>query len=192
MNRIFCLLGKTGAGKDTLFNSVISDPDIDISPVITCTTRPRRVDEIDGINYRFMTEEEMNRLEAEGGILERRTYSTVNGLWHYFTAVSAIPKNGDSIIITTPAALKMLSAKMCASWTDRIVAVMLETDARVRLLRSIERESREAAPNYAEVCRRFYSDEADFKDFDIKYYNHFIIDANLCNAECLAQFKQNL
>ena len=52
MNRVFCLVGKSCSGKDTLYARIL-DRCPELVPVIPCTTRPRRTGETDGQNYRF-------------------------------------------------------------------------------------------------------------------------------------------
>ena len=157
MGRIICLLGKSGTGKDTLFRLALSTGEL--RPLIPYTTRPRRLEEVDGLNYHFVTAAEMERMEAAGQIIERRTYQTTQGPWHYFTAAAALAPDSDYILITTPAALPAIVA--CFG-TKRVVAVLLEAGDQVRLERSIRREAGQPRPDFAEVCRRYLSDEADF------------------------------
>jgi Guanylate kinase. len=85
MGKLYCLLGKSGSGKDTIFKLLMNDKSLRLSPVITYTTRPRREHETDGVEYNFITPEELMRLKAEGKIIEMRKYNTVKGVWYYCT-----------------------------------------------------------------------------------------------------------
>ena len=49
------------------------------------TTRPIREGEQEGIEYHFVTDEELERFEKAGKIIEERTYDTVYGAWKYAT-----------------------------------------------------------------------------------------------------------
>lgn len=63
--------GPSGVGKDTVISSLVQVP---VDPpryfVVTCTTRPRREYEVDGVHYHFLTREQFERTVAEGGFLE--------------------------------------------------------------------------------------------------------------------------
>jgi len=62
------IAGPAGAGKDTLRNALIQDhPDLYL-PILSSTTRPMRGTEKDGIDYHFISAQEM-RTELEKGEL---------------------------------------------------------------------------------------------------------------------------
>ena len=102
MGQIICLLGKSGTGKDTLFRLALEDRSLGLRPLVPYTTRPRRANETEGEQYHFVTEAEMARMEAAGQVVERRSYQTVQGLWHYFTAAPRLDPAADYLLITTP------------------------------------------------------------------------------------------
>jgi guanylate kinase len=72
--------GPSGVGKDTVIQSLCLVP---THPerwfVVTCTTRPRREYEVDGVHYHFLTEEEFESRRAAGGFLEA---NLVHGQWY--------------------------------------------------------------------------------------------------------------
>ena len=188
MCKLFCLLGKSGAGKDTLFEQITHSPDFcgRISPVVLYTTRPKRENEACGKHYHFVSEQQMDELERRGQIIEKRQYDTVHGVWHYFTAAFELPERGDLITITTPHGTKKLAGKVGA---QNMVLIHLVADGKTRLERSIIRESKQANPNYSEVCRRYLSDEHDFAGADFSGFTMFEIDANLSPDDAFAAFK---
>ena len=49
---IFCIMGCTASGKDTVVNEVLKSYD-DIAKVVPITTRPRRKNELNGVDYFF-------------------------------------------------------------------------------------------------------------------------------------------
>ena len=176
MGKIYCLIGKSGSGKDTAFNALMNKNIPDLERVVTYTTRPIRTGETDGVEYHFVDEAKLRELESTGDVIERRTYHTVHGDWNYFTCTIDISGKADHIIICTPDVIDKLYEKYDRS---DIVVFYLEMDNGERLKRCIDRESRQKAPDYSEVCRRFLADEADFyKGRSEKYGNLHRIDAS--------------
>ena len=58
MGKIFCLMGKSSCGKDTLYKRILSDSSLPLKTLIPYTTRPPRKEERNGVEYYFLTEEE--------------------------------------------------------------------------------------------------------------------------------------
>lgn len=85
MGKIFCLMGKSACGKDTIYKHILSDGCLPLKTLIPYTTRPIRDGETNGVEYYFLTDEEQQLLEREGKIIELRAYQTMHGLWKYFT-----------------------------------------------------------------------------------------------------------
>ena len=55
--KIVALIGKAGSGKDTLLQNLIDD-NKGWNEIISCTTRPPREGEKNGVNYYFLSDEE--------------------------------------------------------------------------------------------------------------------------------------
>lgn len=183
-SRIFCLVGKSGSGKDTLY-ARISERHPELVPVIPHTTRPRRTGEVEGQNYRFVTEEQLRQYEARGQVVEKREYHTVQGLWTYFTL--RFPLDRDRLLITT---LEGAKALMDAYGTQAVRVVYLHVDDHTRLLRCINREEGQESPDYAEVCRRFLADQSDFASGRLAQFpNLCSIDTGAGVEDCLRQWE---
>lgn len=88
MGKIFYIMGKSSSGKDTIYENLLGREGLSLHPLIMYTTRPIRAGETDGVQYHFVTEEQLKALEHAGKVIELRTYQTVYGPWHYFTADS--------------------------------------------------------------------------------------------------------
>ena len=85
MGRIFCVMGKSASGKDSIFKELMHDKSLKLKNIVPYTTRPIRDGEQDGKDYIFCTEADVQRLESENKIIELREYNTVYGIWKYFT-----------------------------------------------------------------------------------------------------------
>ena len=83
MGRIFCLMGKSSSGKDTLYARLSEK--LHFSTIVPYTTRPIREGEEEGREYHFITEKEVEEFEKQGRIIELRAYNTVHGVWKYLT-----------------------------------------------------------------------------------------------------------
>jgi guanylate kinase len=72
--------GPSGVGKDTVIAALHQRPRArDYHYVVTCTTRPRRSYEVDGVHYRFLSDEAFAELRAHGELLEA---NEVHGNWY--------------------------------------------------------------------------------------------------------------
>ncbi len=93
------LSGPSGVGKDSVIDALRAEPRVtDYHYVVTCTTRPRREYEIEGVHYRFLTAEAFNELNDAGELLEA---SEVHGNWYGTprAGVRAALRNGHDVIL---------------------------------------------------------------------------------------------
>ena len=184
MSRVFCLVGKSCSGKDTLFSRIL-ERHPQLVPVSPHTTRPMRPGEADGQTYHFVSEAQLRQYEAQGQVIEKRVYHTTQGLWTYFTLRFTL--DADRLVITT---LEGAQALMDSYGPDAARLVCLHVDDRTRLLRCIDRESRQERPDYAEVCRRFLADQADFSQERLAAFPSLhMIDTGAELETCLAQWE---
>lgn len=66
---IFVISAPSGAGKNSLIN-ILLQKEPRLSHSISSTTRPRRSNEVDGVNYHFLTRPEFERRVTAGEFLE--------------------------------------------------------------------------------------------------------------------------
>lgn len=67
--KLFVIAAPSGAGKTTIVKALVArNPDLRFS--ISYTTRQKRRNEVDGVDYFFVDLEEFERLKAEGELLE--------------------------------------------------------------------------------------------------------------------------
>ena len=161
MGTIYCLMGKSASGKDTIYNRLLAMERLHLRSVVPYTTRPMRSGETDGQTYVFCTEQQVADFEAAGKIIELRAYHTVYGIWKYFTADDGqiCLAESDYLMIGTVESYRKLKEYYGEAY---LVPIYIEVDDGVRLQRALERERSQAEPKYAEMCRRFLADEADF------------------------------
>ncbi len=161
MGKIFCLLGKSCSGKDTLFRALSEAKDLKLRPIIIYTTRPKRNSEVSGQEYYFIDEKTLHEYERQGKIIEQREYNTIQGKWHYCTIddgqIDLVANN--YLLIGTLEAFQELQRYF---GTDSIVPLYITVSDETRLIRAINRERQQDHPNYDEVCRRFLADSRDF------------------------------
>lgn len=166
MGKIFCLLGKSASGKDTLFK-LIKEAFPQLRTVTMYTTRPIREHEQNGVEYYFVSESRYQELEAAGRVIECRTYQTIAGPWNYFTVDDGqIDLNRHSYLMLGT----LESFEKIREYYGRtaLYPLYIELDDGLRLERSIARERIQSRPNYREICRRFLADDTDFSEQNIR------------------------
>lgn len=164
--RIFCILGKSASGKDSLYQALLKKQPIPLSTVTTYTTRPIRSHETNGVEYHFTDYESFRAMEAAGQIIESRCYHTMHGDWYYFTANDGqIDIYHDYLISMVLGGYENL---LNYFGPERVIPIYIEVEDGLRLSRALERERSQAEPKYAELCRRFLADSEDFCEENIK------------------------
>ena len=167
MGKIFCIMGKSATGKDTIYERLLKDEDLNLKRIIPYTTRPIRDHEEDGREYHFVTEEDVVDLKNQGLIVEMREYQTVYGPWKYFTVNDGnieLDKENYSLIGTVEGYVMVRDY----FGADKVVPIYVEVEDGDRLLRAIAREKKQDIPKYEEMCRRFLADAKDFSEENIK------------------------
>lgn len=194
MGKIFCLMGKSSSGKDTIFKEIKKDNTLRLNPIVTYTTRPKRIGETEGVEYYFISNDQLLEYKNNGKIIEERVYNTVYGDWHYATIDDGkLDFNKSYILITTLEAYNSLKSYY---GEEKVKPIYIHVDDATRLERAIERERHQEKPNYEEVCRRFLADSKDFsiENLESSGVNKFYINNKLihCINEVKEYIKNNL
>lgn len=163
MGKIYCMMGKSSSGKDTLYKMLLANPSLSLKNIIPYTTRPVREGETDGVEYYFCSEERLRELTQAGKVIERRDYNTIHGLWSYFTVDDhqIQDEDQDYLLIGT---LESYCKLRDHFGKDRVIPIYIEVEDGIRLQRALDRERAEKEPKYVELCRRFIADSADFSE----------------------------
>lgn len=191
MGKIFCLMGKSSSGKDTIFKKLNNDKDLNLKPIISYTTRPKRVNETNGIEYFFINKDKLNKYESENKVIEKRVYHTVHGDWFYGTINDGqidLNKN-NYVLITTLEAYDSLKDYF---GNDKVYPIYIDIEDSIRLERALEREKKQDKPNYDELCRRFLADNKDFSYRNLLNLgiNKFYKNENL--QDCINDIKEDV
>ena len=156
---IIALMGKAGSGKDTIMKALLKQPAFQNAvPIISCTTRPKREYEKDGIDYHFLTKEQFTDKILSGDMLE----ATVFNDWCYGTSIDNLSNDKINIGVFNPEGAGLLRDR------DNIKLILIYIEARDkdRLLRQLNREN---DPDIHEILRRYSADEMDFAEEEIEY-----------------------
>ena len=163
---IFCIIGKSATGKDTILKKILSI-DNSLNKIVLYTTRPKRDDEVSGNDYYFVDEKYLK--DNNSKIIEKRVYNTIYGLWYYATIDDGNIKNDHNyIMITTLEAYNNLKKYF---GENNVFPIYLEIPNELRRKRAIARENIQKMPKYEEMNRRFEADEIDFSEENIKKSN---------------------
>ena len=161
MGKIFCIIGKSSSGKDTIYKKLLKNPTLQLKRIVSYTTRPIRAREQEGVEYYFVNEDIMECLHKDNKIIECRSYDTVYGLWYYFMAKDDqinLDKFNYLIIGTLESYIKIRGY----FGQDKVVPIYIDLDDGERLTRALQREKNQSEPRYEEMCRRFLADAKDF------------------------------
>ncbi|WP_297522881.1 guanylate kinase [uncultured Clostridium sp.] len=168
MGKIFCIMGKSSSGKDTIFKLLVEENTHNLKEVVSYTTRPIRNNETHGVEYFFINKDGLEVWTGRGKVIEVRCYNTAHGEWFYSTIDDGqidLSSNENYLIIST---LESFVGIREYYGGENVLPVYIEIDDGLRLQRALEREREQSMPKYEEMCRRFISDSADFSESNLE------------------------
>lgn len=180
MYKIIALIGKAGSGKDTMMRKVL-EKNPNLHEIVSCTTRPRREGEVEGVNYFYLTPEQFGDKVLHDEMLEATCFND----WFYGTSYESLRSDVTNIGVFNPAGIDSLLGRRDVE----VHVFYVIASPKDRLLRQLNREK---DPNVDEIIRRYKADEIDFADLDFEYdvlYNEIYEDLNagaeaiLCSLE---------
>lgn len=155
------ICGKAGSGKDTIMRKVV-DKNPFLHEMVSCTTRPKREGEVDGVNYHFLTGEQFGNKVVNGEMLEATCFND----WFYGTSYDSLRSDCVNIGVFNPEGIDSISAHKDID----LFVFLVEANDKNRLLRQLNREEN---PDVHEIIRRFKTDEEDFADLDF-HHNYLV------------------
>lgn len=159
---IIVLVGKTASGKTTIANELCKNHGY--KRIITYTTRPMRENEVQDVDYHFISDEQFNKMVENNEFTEYKRYNTAHGVWSYGSVITSEQESSDDcyVIILTPQGLRDLSKK-----TSRYIAFYLDVGFKSQLERLKKRGDEEQ-----QIIKRLRNDDKDFENvLDIVDYN---------------------
>lgn len=166
---VIAFIGPSCSGKDTLSKEVYDNLKSDYENcnyIVSCTTRPKRINEKDGVDYHFLTLEKFVELVEKRMMYEYTEFRD----WWYGTSKESI-KDGINIgVFNIKGLVKLANSKDCI-----VYPIYCKTDIKERLKRSVKREGKFKL----EHIRRAVVDEKDFFYIE-KYLKDYFLDSNYC------------
>ena len=185
--KLITLIGTSACGKDSLLNKVL-ESNKNIKPIISVTTRPKREGETDGVEYKFITLEELTELYNNEELIEIREYNTKHGMWYYGITKDSIDVDSDDIyiVIVDVQGVVQLRQYLNSLKSDniKVESVFINCSGKERMFRSLTREQNLSDEQVAEICRRYLDDQANVgayqEAFDIILRNELPQDIDRC------------
>lgn len=154
MKNIFVVVGESGSGKSTLAKGYCSTHG-DVELLVTTTSRPPRVGEIDRQDYNFLSHEEFLEMVKLKRFVEHTQFRD----WHYGLTKDTIYscKSNNMLVVLNPYGLENL-IKILDRREYNIIPIYIYASEKIRLIRSLTRGS-----DVNEVLRRLNADRMDFE-----------------------------
>lgn len=189
MGKIFCVLGKSSSGKDTIYKRLLKDERIALRKIVPYTTRPIRAGEENGVEYFFTTKDELEALKKQGKVIECRSYQTYHGEWNYYTVEDKQIDlaSFNYIIIGTLESFIEITGYF---GKDVVIPIYIGLDDGERLQRALDREKKQEEPKYEEMCRRFLADQKDFSEEKLEAAGIEKIFYNINLESCLDEISK--
>lgn len=142
------ICGHSGSGKDFLLRQL---KDKGLKTSIKVTTRPKRQNETEAVNYYFKSLDEFKNLDL---IVNQDFYNDKGELWKY--GILKEDFSNSQAFILTPGEINQLSSDV----RKGCFVVFLDIDRNIRESRISNRKDHNDS-----IKRRLDADEIDFKDF---------------------------
>lgn len=150
---IVIISGLSGSGKDTVINRLKDISTIDFHFVVTCNTRRRRENEVDGKDYHFISREKFLSMIENGEMLEHSVvYDDLKGVPR-FEIENAFAVGKDMILRLDFQGMKKIKAVYpqavsifilppdAANWIERLRSRQTETEESLKIrIRTAEKE----------------------------------------------------
>lgn len=183
-HKIVILCGRSASGKDFIYKKLIKSGFVGL---VTNTTRPQRVNEIDSVDYNFLSQNHFFDLINNGDMIEYRKYNTEFGVWYYGSSAENVNLDKhDYVIILT---LDGAEAWINHFGAENCIVFYIDCPKYIREQRAKERGSF----NREEWERRLKADKLDFPMERIaKLCNFKIANYNRPIHEIIGEIKQDI
>ena len=168
------LIGPSASGKTEVAKLLAKNHNI--TKIVTYTTRAPRVNEVNGVDYNFVSVEEFAKLTQENFFVET-TYYNSN---YYGTAKKDI--KDDKCVILDPNGLKSFLALN----DERIVSIFLDCDEKIRFERMVSRKD-----SIEDANKRLVNDKIAFNEANLQGIS-FVVDSGNKSLQELCDIVINL
>ena len=155
--KIVTLFGEAGSGKDYIQKKIM-ETDFgkeNLSEIISCTTRPPREGEIDGVHYYFKSKQSDF---FSVPLIECTCFRN----WWYGTSIDNLNKNKINIGVFNINGIKQI----LENEDIECIPIYIKVLPKIRLLRQLNREIN---PDCNEIIRRYLTDQKDFLNIPFEY-----------------------
>jgi guanylate kinase len=168
-NRLVVLAGPTAVGKGTVAAEIREHhPEIWIS--VSATTRPPRPGEVDGVHYWFVSDDEFDRMVADGELLE---WAVVHQAARYGTPRRAVEER---LAAGEPSLLEidLQGARQVRATMPESLFVFLKPPSWEELVRRLIGRGTETAEEQTRRLETATEELAAEREFDVTIVNHEI------------------
>lgn len=157
MYNIIALTGMAGVGKDKMMKEVLKKMP-GLHEIVSCTTRPMREGEKEGVNYFYLTKEQFAEKVLNMEMLEATCFND----WFYGTALQSLDETVVNIGVFNPDGIDALLESPLVN----VKVYYVQATDKNRLIRQLNREEN---PDVDEIVRRFKADKENFADIEYEY-----------------------
>lgn len=155
---IFLLVGECATGKTSVEVKLAQK----YNRVVSYTTRPKRSNEVDGVDYNFVNDQTFDNLAAKGEFLEQTQYTVSGRLFRYALPRSGFKDDVPNIVVVNPhGAFEILQDSV---FKENSIILLFKSKLQTRIDRYIERETGEE--KYSNLVQRLKQDAIDFEKFE--------------------------
>ena len=163
--QLYIISAPSGAGKTSLVKALL-EQDSDLAVSVSHTTRPRRVGEVDGVNYHFITTQQFLDLLAQDAFLE---HAEVFG--HYYgtshLAVARQLERGQDVILE----IDWQGARQVRRLIDDAVSIFILPPSRAELERRLTARGQDEVEVISARMAKATAEMSHYPEFDYLLIN---------------------
>jgi len=163
--QLYIISAPSGAGKTSLVKALL-EQDSDLAVSVSHTTRPRRVGEVDGVNYHFITTQQFLDLLTQDAFLE---HAEVFG--HYYgtshLAVARQLERGQDVILE----IDWQGARQVRRLIDDAVSIFILPPSRAELERRLTARGQDGVEVISARMAKATAEMSHYPEFDYLLIN---------------------
>lgn len=165
-SKIIVLVGKCAAGKSTLMKELASFEEF--NKVVNYTTRPKRIDEVEGEDYHFVDDKTFDEILKDPDSYGATEYIVNGQKFRYVFSKKLLSNEKHNVMIVNPIGLKEMMKD--ADLRNRLCIIYIKSSLGERVARYLIRENK-TDDAYKRLMDRLLQDEKDFADLESTVLN---------------------